>query len=477
MPIGAGPAKLWPDDSKLKWGAWRKSTGSPELLTVRFMDLWLIGELLAVGLLIALCGCLSGAEIALISANRTELKQLADGGSLRAQIALDLAQNPSQFLPAVQLAVSGLNTLAAVLAGLAAADLVALRVMARGSEIVTTGSMLGAVGIAVVGCSLLAVTFGELLPRRLVAAGSTTLACRVARPLAVLSRSLKPLVWLLAALTDGLALMFGAAKVEAASTSLQEIRHLIELGTAEGLVGEVEQRLAFEALQLGDRTARQIMKPRVDIDAVDVETPPEELLGTIAMAGFSRLPVYEGDLDHIIGFVHLKDVLRQQYLGWRLNLRKLIRPALTVPDTMRLDKLLVTFQEQRNQLAIIVDEFGATRGMVTLEDVLEELVGEMLTEHHQRSEDQIVQRDAATWLVDGSVSLIDLLERLNLQHHVPDAPRHVSSVGGLVLDLLGHIPKVGEKADWHEMSLEVVDLDGRRIDQILITVRPQQKKP
>jgi putative hemolysin len=232
----------------------------------------------------------------------------------------------------------------------------------------------------------------------------------------------------------------------------------------------VEQKLAFEALQLGDRTVRQIMKPRIDIDAVDVETPQEELLGVIAMAGFSRLPVYEGDLDHMIGFVHLKDVLRQHYLGWKLDLRKVVRPALTVPDTMRLDQLLVRFQEQRNQLAIVVDEFGATRGMVTLEDVLEELVGELLTDHHQRGEQQIVQRDATSWIAEGSVSIADLLERLGRQHLLAGAPRNVSSVAGLVLELLGHLPVAGETATWHDLSFEVVALENQRIDRIVVTI-------
>jgi putative hemolysin len=286
-------------------------------------------------------------------------------------------------------------------------------------------------------------------------------------------RLLNPLVWCLAKGTDGLAVLWGVRTADTPATSLQEIRHLIEMGTAEGVVDPVEQKLAFEALQLGDRTTRQIMKPRVDIDAVDVETPPEELLGVIAMAGFSRLPVYERDLDHIIGFVHLKDVLRQQYLGWKLDLRNLIRPALTVPDTMRLDRLLVRFQEQRNQLAIVVDEFGATRGMVTLEDVIEELVGELLTEHHPRVEQQIVERDKANWLVDGTVSIADLLDRLGRQHLLADAPRHVSSVAGLVLELLGRMPVPGEQTAWHDLDLKVVDLDGRRIDHVEVTVAPR----
>jgi len=435
------------------------------------MEFLLIGQLLAVVLLIVLNGCLSGAEIAVISANRARLKQWADAGNSSARLALQLAQKPSRFLPAVQVTASLLNTLAAVLGGVVVLQLLAARLGEGGPRVVSEMSTAIAIVLVVVGCSILSVAIGELLPKRLAASRAETIACAMARPLDLLARVMRPAVWALARGTDGLALLWGVRAVDVPATSLQEIRHLIEIGTAEGVVNPVEQKLAFEALQLGDRTARQIMKPRIDIDAVDVETPPEELLGVISMAGFSRLPVYENDLDHIIGFVHLKDVLRQHYLGWKLDLRKLIRPALTVPDTMRLDQLLVRFQEQHNQLAIVVDEFGATRGMVTLEDVLEELVGELLTDHHVRVEQQIVQRDANSWLVDGAVSIADLLERLGRQHHLESAPRNVSSVAGLVLELVGRLPAVGEKAVWHDLALEVVDLDGRRIDRVLVITK------
>jgi putative hemolysin len=437
------------------------------------MELWLIVQFSAVILLILLNGCLAGAEISLISANRMQLAQQAEAGDRRARLALDLAQNPSRFLSAVQLAVALLNTLAAVLGGVAVVDLLTPLLASSKWGIVSDMSTVIAVIVGVVGYSILSVAFGELLPKRFAAAQSVAIACNVARPLHGLSRLMKPLIWCLTRGTDAFALLWGMRPADTPATSLQEIRHQIEMGTAEGVVDPVEQKLAFEALQLGDRTARQIMKPRVDIDAVDVETPPEELLGVIAMAGFSRLPVYESDLDHIIGFVHLKDVLRQHYLGWKLDLRKLIRPALTVPDTMRLDRLLVRFQEQHNQLAIVVDEFGATRGMVTLEDVIEELVGELLTEHHQRVEQQIVERGDTSWLVDGSVSIADLLERLGRPHLLADAPRNVSSVAGLVLELLGRLPAAGEKTSWHDLELQVVDLDDKRIDKVQVTAAPR----
>ncbi len=433
--------------------------------------LWILELLIILALIIA-HGLFSAAEIAVISADRNRLRQLRDEGDERAGLALDLAQNPNRFLPVMQAAVWLFGTLAAVVGGATLVGEIESWVETSPISIFSLLSMEIALTVVVVGLSLVSAVVGEVLPRRLAVRQATRLALVLARPLDRFARVVGPIVRGLRAATDMVVGLFGVGAASAQRTSLQEIRELIEVGTAEGIVDPVEQKLAFEALQLGDRTVRQIMKPRIDIDAVDIETPQEELLGVISMAGFSRLPVYERDLDHIIGFVHLKDVLRQHYLGWKLDLRKLVRPALVVPDTMRLDQLLVRFQEEHNQLAIVVDEFGATRGMVTLEDVLEELVGELLTDHHQRVEEQIVQRDAKTWLVEGSVSTADLLERLGRQHHLASAPRNVSSVAGLVLDRLGHIPAVGEKTNWQDLSFEVVALEHQRIDRLLVTIVP-----
>lgn len=429
-------------------------------------------ELVAILALIAANGFFAGAELAILSANRMRLREWAEGGDHSARLALELAQNPNRFLPTVQVGITLVSTFAAAFGG---ATLV--RAMEHWLEsspspwIVQHGTEI-ALAAVVASITFLSVVVGELFPKRIALHNPAAMARLAARPVDFLSRAARPLVWLLSVATESLARLVGLGHAANDRISLQEIRHLIELGTAAGVLDPVEQKLAFEALQLGDRTVRQIMKPRIDIDALDVNTPQDVVLGAISMAGFSRLPVYEGDLDHIIGFVHLKDVLRQHYLGWKLELKKLVRPALIVPDTMRLDQLLVRFQEGRNQLAIVVDEFGATRGMVTLEDVLEELVGELLTEHHDRTEQLIVPRDDNSWLVDGAVSIADLLKRLGYERHLAHAPKSVSSVAGLVLDEFGRIPNVGDKIAWHDLEFEVVDMDGKRIDRLLVTQGP-----
>jgi putative hemolysin len=199
------------------------------------------------------------------------------------------------------------------------------------------------------------------------------------------------------------------------------------------------------------------------------------VLGAAAMAGFSRLPVHEGDLDHIIGFVYMKDLLRQQHMGWPMELRKLVRPALLVPETIPLDRLLQLFRERRSQIAIVLDEFGGTEGLVTLEDVLEELVGEIHDEYRQDRSQDIVRRDARSWLVDANVSVDDFLAHAGLEELRTTSPREFSTVGGLIIHALGRIPRIGDRTQWQGLYLEVVDMDGPRIDRLLITTH--QAKP
>ena len=198
------------------------------------------------------------------------------------------------------------------------------------------------------------------------------------------------------------------------AVSLEDIEHLIHAGAHQGALDPAEQLLAGRALRLGDRTVRDIMRPRIEIDALDVDTPADEVIGAVAMSGFSRLPIHEGDLDHIIGFVYTKDLLLRQHMGWPIELRKLVRPPLLVPESLRIDKLLERFRQKRTQMAIVLDEFGGTEGLVTMEDVLEELVGEIHDEHRAERQQQIVARDVASWFVDAGLPLHELLERIEM---------------------------------------------------------------
>ncbi len=309
---------------------------------------------------------------------------------------------------------------------------------------------------------------GEILPRRTLGTAAPRLLLSASRWLRLYVRMMTPLVMALNGLATIAFRFTGFRESAAPRVSREEIESLVDLGTEEGLLEPVEKHLLKETLRLSDRTVRQIMRPKVDLDAADVDTPPEEILGVVAMAGYSRLPVYRGSLDGILGYVHTKDVLRQYHMGWGVDLRRLARPAVFVPETMTLDRLLVLFREKRDQLAIVVDEYGATQGMVTLEDVIDELVGGLDPSACLLDEPVLVTRDDGSWLVDGQMPLAEFLDAIDAESLAAEAPKTVTSVAGLILEQLGHLPTVGEKSEWRGLSFEVVDMDKQRIDRVLV---------
>ena len=400
-----------------------------------------------------------------LPSRRGRLRQLAETGDTSAQAALDLASRPDQFLATVQIGITLVGTLAAAYGGDSLVSDLAEWIAAHGPPAIVGVARPIALTLFVVLLSFTTLLLGELVPKRLALRRAEAFARAVAPAMQAFARITKPLVWLMGISTSAVLALLGAHKQEGPSVSVDDIEHLLEAGRAEGVLEAVEQAVATEALRLGERTVRDIMRPRIDIDALDIETPPGEVLGAIAMAGYSRLPVYEGSLDHILGYVSLKDVLRQNWMGWPIELRKILHRALFVPETMPLDRLLELFQKQKNQLAVVLDEYGGTEGLVTLEDVLEELVGEIHDEHRRESAD-FVQREDGSWLVDGSAGVEDLAERLGIK--LNGVPRDYSTVSGIVLAELERIPTTGDTLRWRGLTIEVVDMDGRRIDKLMI---------
>lgn len=435
------------------------------------------GVTLAIILLLILAnGFFAATEIAIIAARRGRLEQLAEGGDNGARLALELSRDPNRFLSTVQFGITLVGTFAAVFSGDQLVDplseIVAKAPVAFIAEHATSISLT----LIVIGFTFLSLLLGELVPKRLALKQAELLATYVAPIMSKMSIVARPFVWVLGISTDAVLFVLRAKDTPEPSVSVDDIEHLIEAGTQEGVLESVEQRVALEALRLGERKVRDVMRPRIDLDALDVNTPPEEVIGAAAMAGFSRLPVYEDDLDHVLGYVHVKDLFRQMYLGWTVELRKLLKPALIVPESMPLDRLLELFQAQNNQLAIVLDEYGGTEGMVTLEDVIEELVGDIREGHQHDNEHMFVERDANSWLIDGGFTVADLIRRLDLRQVNGDEPRAYSTVSGLILHELGRIPKIGDSTDWNGLRLEVVDMDGQRIDRVLVS-RPQTDPP
>ena len=443
------------------------------------MPSWAV-ELSVIVLLALLNGIFAAADIAVLTARRGRLEQWAVDGDGASRVALDLAKDADRFLPTVQVGITLVGTIASAFAGARLKD--PLEEILRRVDIAWIAERSSGLAFTVVVCAVafLQLIVGELVPKRIAFQNAEPLARFVAYPMLILQRGSRPIIWLLKATTKLVLQVLGQRTDQQPTVSVEDIQHLIDAGTEAGVLEESEQKVAMEALRLGDRTVTEILRPRVDIDALDVDTPSNEVVGALAMSGFSRIPVCEGTIDHIVGFVYLKDVFLQQYLGRPIDLRRMIRAPLFIPKSITITRLLELFREHKTQLAIVLDEYGGTQGMVTLEDVLEMLVGEIHDEHrHDRDGDShepdIVRREDGSLTVDGSTNLHELETALDVSRWTDPVPRGVGTVSGLMLTLLKRPPHIGDVMHWNDLRLEIVDMDGPRIDRLLIQQEFERK--
>ena len=419
-------------------------------------------ELSMIVLLALLNGFFAAAEIAILKARRGRLEQWAEEGDSASQVALNLAKDADRFLPTVQVGMTLVGVMASAFAGAHLQE--PLEEFLSKVEVNWVAENKSSLAFASVVCGVgfLILIFGELVPKRIAFQNAEPLARFVAYPMLILQRISRPVIWLLKATTKFVLQVLGQRTDQMQSVSVEDIQHLIDAGTEAGLLEESEQKVAMEALRLGDRTVTEILRPRVDIDALDIDTPSNEVVGALAMSGFSRIPVCEGTIDHIVGFVYLKDVFLQQYLGRPIDLRRMIRAPLFIPKSITITRLLELFREHKTQLAIVLDEYGGT------------LVGDIHDEHrHGRDGDShepdIVRREDGSLSVDGSSNLHELETALDLSRWTDPVPRGVGTVSGLVLALLKRPPHIGDVLHWNDLRLEIVDMDGPKIDRLLIS--------
>jgi putative hemolysin len=308
--------------------------------------------------------------------------------------------------------------------------------------------------------------FTEILPKGAGVRHNRLVAIWIARPLGLLVRVMRPVQ----AFVHFINRPFSDSRSQAkGGTTSDEITALTRFACLSGEISAEQEYVIRRGTQLSSLKVRDAMRPRADIDALDAETPPEEIVGAIALSGFSRVPVYEGDLDDILGFIYIKDLLLELHMGRPIELRRLLRPALLVPKSLQLDRLVKMFRRERTQMAIVVDEYGGTEGLVTLEDLLEKLVGTIHDEHRGPHE-EFVRRDEASWLVSGSASLDDLLQTIGRPELRSAIPKKVSRIAGLVQAQLGRVAGAGDCTSWAGLSLEVIEMEGRRIGRVLVTI-------
>jgi putative hemolysin len=425
-------------------------------------------EIFIVFALILTNGLLAMSELAVVSSRRSRLEHLADQGQQGARQALDLIDEPTRFLSTVQIGITLVGIIAGAFSG------------------VTLGERLGAwldtfplfapygeaagIGLTVLAITYLSLIVGELVPKRIALTHPERIASLVAGPMRSLSLIAAPVVWLLHVSAEKVLTSLGITGSRDTTVTEDEVKSLIAEGTQAGVFVPQEQEMIEGVLRLADRPVRVIMTPRARIIWVDLREERDRIIDLVERHRFSRLLVCDGTVDRPVGFIHTKNLLPEAWSCRNVDIPSLMTPLLYVPDGTTVLKLLNLFKKERVHIAVVVDEYGTTEGLVTLTDVIEAIAGD-LPEKGEDSGPKIVQRDDGSWLADGAVPTDEVEGITGI-----DMGEEVGMLAGFVLDHLGRIPGEGESFFYGNARFEIVDMDNNRIDKILIEIHQKESE-
>jgi len=423
-------------------------------------------ELIGIASLILANGFFSAAEISIVAVRKSRLAQLINEKQPGATIVAALKDDPSRFLATVQVGVTVVASMASAIGGAAAIESMAPQIARVVPTALVEWAEVIALSLTVAVISYCTLIVGELAPKALALRHSERLACLSAPLINGLSWFASPLVKLLTLSTDAILKVLGqTARAQEAFISEEEVKHMVREGARHGIFDEAERQLIHSVFEFTDTSVREVMVPRSEVHGVDARTPLPDILTTLVDTGFSRMPVFQGDMDHIIGIVHLKDVLREVAKSPPGPLSTIMHAAFFVPDSMQISDLLREIQSRRTHMAIVVNEFGTVVGLVTIEDLLEEIVGEIRDEFDTDEEQPVQELPDGSLLVDGSFALADLSARYGLPF---DESPDYRTIAGFVLARLKRFPKGGEAITEQGFKMTVVVLDGRRLRKIRI---------
>ncbi len=405
------------------------------------------------------------AETAVVSSRKSRLKQRAQSGNLRAKVAYKLAKNPNRFLATVQIGI----TVIGILSGALAEERLALRLSTWLEKVPFIGPYHDALSTALLVGALtyFSLVVGELVPKRIGLMYAEAIASAIALPMRWLSRFAGPIVKLLDVSSDLILRVFGLRKPKDEPVTPEELKVLIQEGASAGIFDQTEQEIVTNVFRLAERRASAIMTPRTDIAFLDITDSQEAIRAKILEDPHAFYPVVENHMDHVMGVLSAKDIMTRVLAGEALELNVLMHRALIVPESISILQMLDSFRENPAQIAFIADEYGSILGIVTQNSVVEAIVGEM-PNLEDRQEPDMVVRDDGSYLVNGAMAADDLQEQLNL----PKLPgrNHYDTIGGFALLQLQRIPDLGDAFEWSGARFEVIDLDGKRIDKLLVTL-------
>jgi putative hemolysin len=428
-------------------------------------------ELIIILILTLANGFFSGSEIAIVSARRSRLEAQAAAGNRAARQALALAENPDRFLATVQVGISLIGTFAAAFGGARLGDILAIRLRSFPALAAYAETIALAIVVALV--TYLSLVLGELVPKRLALQHAERIALIAAPVMTGLATVARPLVAVLSVSVNMVLRLLGQHRAVESPVTQEDIVYMVAEGATSGTVEAGAAQYIERVFQVTDRPVRKAMTPRTEITAMDVATPWPQIVQTFLTSGYSRLPIYQSSLDHVVGILHVKDVMRVLAgESESADVMRLLRPPTIVLESQHIDDVLTMFRRQGSHLGIVIDEYGQVAGLVTLEDLLEELVGEIRDEYDQSEDSPFVKREDGSWLVDGMQAYDTVQQRLELPDDIELPGANFTTLAGLIMAQLNRIPNVGDKVTLGEFNLEVVDMDGRRIDKVLIQRDP-----
>jgi putative hemolysin len=424
----------------------------------------LSGGLIAIAILLLLNGVLAMAETALLSVRKTRLQNQHNKGDERAGVVLKLTENPNQFLSVIQIGITSIDLLigaltAATLGVWINAELDRFPILQPYSEVI-------GLFVSILPITYLSLVLGELVPKRLALRDPEAVSSLVAGPMLFFSKLFSPLVKLLSFSTEAILKLLGVTENLEPPVTEEELHLLIDQGTQAGVFQEAEQDMVEGIFSLGDSRVYSLMTPRTELVWLDVTDSIEEIREKIAECSFSRFPVRQDSLETIVGIVKSRDLLVESLSGKEIDLKNLLKPAFFIPETMFASRALELFKEKNTELLLVVDEFGGLQGLLTINDILEEIVGAMEFE-----EPQATQRQDGSWLLDGMLEVDEFKELFDFKA-LPHEDEY-ETLSGFMMTSLGRVPQATENFDWNGFRFEVMDMDGRRVDKVLVTKLPK----
>ena len=425
-------------------------------------------EIIIIAVLILINGLLAMSEAALMSSRKARLQQRFNEGDKAAATALHLLEKPNIFLSTVQIGITLIAVLSGAFGGATLAS--ALEIPLRAIPALEPYANSIALVIVVLVITVLTIWLGELVPKRFGLHNPERIASAVAGPMLFISRVFSPAVRTMSGATDMILRLMGIHSSAAQLVTEEELQVLLDQGTQAGVFEESEQDMIEGVFSIGDQRVYSVMTPRTEIVWLDINDAPEAIRQKIAGSPYSRFPVRDDTLDNVVGVVRARDLLLANLAGEKLNLKKNLHPAIYIPETAQASQALEMFKGGKAELMLVVDEFGAVQGLITLNDILSEIVEGIGTD-----EPQATQRQDGSWLLDGMLPVDDFKEIFNLRD-LPEEENY-ETLGGFIMFSLGRIPQSTDRFEWNGLRFEVMDMDARRVDKVLVTTLPGKTLP